>query len=232
MTRALLDVYARWGEVERARAMVERLARLEPGDPSHLITLGQELLQRGDEPGSRAAFSRALERATDRAAAHAALGEIYLDQDQAPRALEHYTQAARLEPEQIGYARGFAEALERVRRFADAEMQWRKSCSLQVRTADPPEARRRIVMLWSNSGELRAKLRELERAFRLAPTDATHAQHAARPSVAAAADLEAGRFLAEGYQCGLGRRRALADATCRGRRNRCWCACSSSRPAT
>ena len=213
IARALLDVYARWGETERAREMVERLARIEPGDPSHMITLGQELLQRGDEAGSRAAFARALERASDRAAAHAALGEIYLDHEKGDRALEHFTQAVRLERDNPGYARGLAEAFERVRRFADAEAAWRTVMELAGNDrASRREARRRIVLLWSNNGELRGKLRELELAFGLSPSDGGPPRVA--PKAAAPPDLEAGRFLAEGYRTlATAGRRARADAT-------------------
>jgi tetratricopeptide (TPR) repeat protein len=213
IARALLDVYARWGETERAREMVERLARIEPGDPSHMITLGQELLQRGDEAGSRAAFARALERASDRAAAHAALGEIYLDHDQGDRALEHFTHAVRLERDDARYARGLAEAFERVRRFADAEAAWRRVMELAGGDrASRREARRRIVLLWSNSGELRGKLRELELAFGLSPSDGGAPRVAPKSPVAP--DLEAGRFLAEGYRMlAAAGRRARADAT-------------------
>lgn len=210
VARALLDVYARWGEVDRAREMVERLARLEPGDPSHLITLGQELLQEGDEAGSKAAFARALERATDRASAHASLGEIFLDHEQPDRALEHFEQAVRLAPDSLSYARGLAEALERTRRFADAEAQWKKVMELagSDRLARR-EARRRIVLLWANSGDLRGKLRELERAFGMPPSDGS-----AAPAPKVAPDLEAGRMLAEGYRAlATAGRRARADAT-------------------
>jgi predicted Zn-dependent protease len=217
VARALLDVYARWGESDRAREMVERLARIEPGDPSHMITLGQELLQRGDEAGARTAFTRALDRASDRAAAHAALGEIYLDHDKADRALEHFTQATKLEPASAGYARGLAEALERVRRFADAEAEWRKVMELSgTDRSARREARRRIVVLWANNGELRGRLRALELAFGVAPSDGGAQRPAAKPTVTppAAPDLEAGRFLAEGYRVlATAGRRARADAT-------------------
>lgn len=210
IVRALLDVYSRWGEHERARRMLERLAALEPGDPSYALALGRELLDRGDETGSRAAFARAIERASDRAEAHLALGELLLDSDRAELAIEQLEHALKLRPDHPPSVRALAEALERTKRWPDAEAHWRKLMDFGDKT-DRRDARRRLVLLWSQTGELRRKTRELEAAFAGSPNPVppnaassnAASQKPASPDRArapVAPDLEAGRFLAECYR--------------------------------
>jgi tetratricopeptide (TPR) repeat protein len=193
VARALLDIYARWGEHDRARELLQRLARLEPGDPSHLFALGQEQLDRGDEAASKATFARALERAVDRDAAHATLADLYLDRDRPAHALEHYERAVRAQPDNVAYLRGLAETLERLKRPAEAEARFREVMAHAGRDAAARrEARRRIVLLWAGSGELRGKVRELEASTGLGEAE--------RQAPAGAVDLEPLRFLAEAYR--------------------------------
>jgi tetratricopeptide (TPR) repeat protein len=196
--RALFDIYARWKEPERAAQELAHLSRIEPDDPTHWMALGEHLLEQGDEAKALAIWRKILTTGGDKARAHAALGSVLLDHDMAERALGEYEAAVRLAPQEIDYLRGLAETLERLQRSSDAAARWQEVLALASDRTLRREARRRVVRLWAVSGELPRKIAEFERAF--APEDG-------KPP-----DVEAGRFLAEGYRVtAVGRRRALGD---------------------
>jgi tetratricopeptide (TPR) repeat protein len=210
--RALLDVYSRWGEQERATARLAQLSRIEPEDPTHVIALGEQLLARGDQEAALGIWRKILTLGNDKARAHATLGATYLDHDMAARALPEYEAAVQLEPQQVEYLRGLAETLEKLQRSADAAGRWQQVLELATDRTQRREARRRVVRLWATSGELAQRVADLERTFLgVAPATA-----ASRPKdgdgAATAAAAEAGRFLAEGYRAlASGRRRAGGD---------------------
>jgi tetratricopeptide (TPR) repeat protein len=196
--RALFDVYARWKEPERAAQELAHLSRIEPDDPAHWMALGEHLLEQGDEAKALAAWRKILGAGDDKASAHAALGSVLLDHDMPERALAEYEAAVRLQPEEIEYLRGLAETLERLQRSSEAAERWQQVLALSSDRALRREARRRVVRLWSVSGELQRRIAEFERAF--------------APEGNGKPDVEAGRFLAEGYRVlAVGRRRSLGD---------------------
>jgi tetratricopeptide (TPR) repeat protein len=65
-TQALANraqVLEQLGRADEARALRERLAKIEPYPPFHFFDLGREAMARGDFKGARALFARELDRA-------------------------------------------------------------------------------------------------------------------------------------------------------------------------
>lgn len=198
--RALLDVFGRWQEPERAQRVLATLRRIEPNDPVHVIALGEQRLEQGDEAGALQIFRRILELGLPPAEAHVQLADTLLDHDMAERALAEYEAAVRLRPDALSALRGLAETLERLARPGPAAERWQEVLALTTDGTLRREARRRIVRLWSSAGELSRKRAELERAF-------WHPQRQSAP------DLEAGRFLAESHRMlATGGRRPVGDS--------------------
>ncbi|MGD8859586.1 MAG: tetratricopeptide repeat protein, partial [Myxococcales bacterium] len=201
--RSLHELYVRWDEPERAARTLQRLARIEPRDPGHLVMLGEQQLAAGQRKRALATWRRILQVTPDRAKGHAALAETYLDHDMPAEALSQWQAAARLQPEQPRHLRGMAEALERLHRVAEAARTWERVLALSKDDrAARREARRRLVRLWAATGELKNRIRALERAFGW-PDPGSGGREP---------DLDAGRFLAEAYRVlGQGRRRLPGD---------------------
>jgi len=182
--QALAELYARWGEDQLAAREVAILARIEPNDPAHLIALGEQQLEAGDQPAAVATWRRILGADGDRAGAHSTLGGVLADHDMLPEAAREYRDAVRIDPDAIEHVRGLANVLERQHQDDDAVEQWMRVLELSVN--DRParrEARQRIVAIWARTRRLDERVRELRRRFDAHPPD-----------------VEAGRFLAEAYR--------------------------------
>ncbi len=144
-TRAELSeaLVLREGGAEEALSLVlEDVAAAE--DPSEgLVAVGRARLAMGDEAKAEGAWRSALSLSPDNAAAHCALGRLYLDQDKLPAALEHLDRACAGEdvPEEAWQAFAIA-ALEsgdfaRCRTLAlqlDPGLEWERA---RGRSADP-----------------------------------------------------------------------------------------------
>lgn len=190
--RGAYALYERWTEVALATRALRTLVRLEPREPSHLVVLGEHLQSHGDSQGARVSWKRIVQVDRDRARAHATLGGVYLEHDLIVEALAAYTEAVKRRPQALAYVRGLAEALERAHRGVQAVEQWQRVLELSGDDRSlRREARRHIVDIWHGRGELESKLSHFERAF----------GWSARRGVIPVdnPDLEAGRFLAEGY---------------------------------
>lgn len=205
--RALAELYSRWSESALATAEVEILARLEPRESMHWVTLGEQYLVAGDRERALAAWRRIVEADANSAHAHATFGEVLLDHEMASEAATEFARAMALDAHSVRAVRGLADALERLNRRKEAADAWQRVLVLaHGDRVQSREARRRVVRLWMQLGELQPRLAEYERAFGWSL--------AAGPlQIAGPPDLEAGRFLVEAYQVvGRGLRGARVDA--------------------
>ena len=57
---AIADLYMRWGKEDLAIVEYERLAKLEPDDITHLVTLGEQYFQKGDKARAMATWKRII----------------------------------------------------------------------------------------------------------------------------------------------------------------------------
>jgi HEAT repeat protein/cytochrome c-type biogenesis protein CcmH/NrfG len=190
---ALAELYTRWGETELAQREVEQLVRIDPSDPAHLIALGEQLLDQGDEPGAVRVWQRILTAEPDRARAYATLAGVYADHAMDARAEEAYREALRLAPDDVEHARGLATVLERpldgetpqqrAARDTEAIEVWQRVIAMDgVERAARREARRRVVAIYGRRRLLQAQLGVWTAAFAATPPD-----------------LEAGRYLSEAH---------------------------------
>lgn len=190
--RAAYALYDRWGEVRLAEGALRALVRAQPHEPANLVALGEHQRRHGDQRGADATFERILRTGGDRAAAHALLGGLYLEQGRGLLALRAFEEAVELQPQVLAYVRGLAEALQRGHRGPEAVAMWARVIELAQDT--PPvrrEARRQMVAIWHGRGELGGKLDQWARHFGWSPRgDAPEVQQP---------DLDAGRLLAEAY---------------------------------
>ena len=192
--QALHDLYARWDEPQRAQRVLERLIAIEPREVRHRVALGESLLAGGDKEAALKAWRKIVTAGGERAAAHAALADVYLDHDLPQKAQTEYRLALKARPDHVPYLRGLAEALERGGLLAQSVEQWKRVLTLSTERLGRREARRHIVNIWASSGELRRRIKEYERAFGWSLGDGEQEfKEGHKP------DLDAGRFLAEAY---------------------------------
>ena len=188
------DFYERIEEGPRAMAILQRLAAGGVRDPRYIIDLGDRYYQQGDKKKAVDTWARLRTVVTNRAEAHAALGEVYLDHDMATEALEALREAVKLAPKNIRYLKSLAMALERTAssqnqrrtltgQYLEALQIWEKVLELSDAAGDAGqsrESRMHIVTLWSLSNQLNAQIAPLVGKF------------AANPP-----DIQAGRMLSE-----------------------------------
>ncbi|HEX2677668.1 MAG TPA: tetratricopeptide repeat protein, partial [Polyangiales bacterium] len=183
----MADLYARWRQDTALARELELLARLDPDEPTHVVALGEAQLAQGKPEAARATFRRILERAGDAAEAHAQLGQVYLEHDLVPDALVEYERALHDRPEDAAFVRGHAEVLERALRPADAAREWEHVLALAGDDAElRRDARKRLINLWAELGELPSRINELE--HKLAAADGGKG------------DPDTARFLADAYE--------------------------------
>ena len=202
---ALVDFYERVDEKQRALTLLQRLAARGSRDPRHIVELGSRFWRDGDKQKAVRTWKRLEVVIPDRAKAHHALGDVYLEHDMAHEALEALESAHRLRPKEVRYARSLALALERMAVSAKSRQQrhryrtqalkiWGELLSgTPSRPQQAQEARQHIVTLWSLGRELTRRVGNLKARL-----------NARQP------DLEAGRLLAE-VQIKLRRYAAAAE---------------------
>jgi tetratricopeptide (TPR) repeat protein len=195
MHETIAELFARFAEPQAAHRELEVLAKLAPGDPDRLIALAESELAQGRRDGARAALRR-VAQASRSFAAHLRLAQIYLDHEFPNEALAEYDTAERLHPQDCQVMRGRAAALARTFRYKDAAAEWQRvlaspSADRQLRR----DARRELVALWDELGELRSHVAELEQ--RCAYTEGSGL---ARDAVMPPCDADSARMLAEAYE--------------------------------
>lgn len=109
------------GDVEGALALLQTLAREQPGDAAVQQRLGEALTEAGDLAGAEAAWRRVTERAPQATQGYAGLGDVLLQQQKAAEAVPVLEKAVALEP---GYRMAhflLGQAYQQVGRTAEAE---------------------------------------------------------------------------------------------------------------
>jgi tetratricopeptide (TPR) repeat protein len=190
----LADFYGRIGESDRSLKVLTRLSQVGANDPGHLTDLGDRYFQDGNQALAIQTWKRILSTVSPRARALAALGEVYLEHDMTPDALASFKEAVQLEPQNLGYKKQLASALERARSYRESRVIWQELAEKARTSGDKilaREARSRIVTLWGFERILEGQLPTLTQKFGTTPPD-----------------VESGRMLAE-VQLHL---RKLADA--------------------
>ena len=181
---AIADLYQRWGKEDLAIAEYERLAKLEPDDLSHIVTLGEQYWQKKDTARAIATWKRLA--ASNKAAGHGRLGEVYAEHGMAAEALASFDRAIKLDDKRPEFYKGRAGVHEGRKEWAAAVQSWEKVLSLiGTKPSDRlarREARRRMVSLITRWGAKEKQyLAQWEQGF------------------AKNLDVEAGYFLVEYY---------------------------------
>ena len=184
---ALADLYSRWSRPDLALRQYQILVRIEPDDPGHIISLGEQYWQRGDKSRALSTWKALLRPNVfpSRDEAYAALGEVYANHDMIPQGLQMYQTALKISPGNPAIYRALGPLYLRARNYDKAVESWEKVIELAVdpeKRAWRREARTSIIKLWHSQRRLEKKLASYEKRFR-SPTP----------------DVEAGYFLGEAY---------------------------------
>lgn len=125
---AIAALYDEWEEPARAIVEYEAVARLEPGEPSHAIALGEAYWRANEPEKARAAWNRldAIETA-DAAFRHGAVLAMHEAWEEATAA---YTKAIARDPTHVDALYGRARAHEEQKQFADAVADARRAVAL------------------------------------------------------------------------------------------------------
>ncbi len=179
----LADFFGRIGENDRSLKVLARLAQIGQNDPSHLVDLGDRYFQDGNTQLAVATWKRILTTVQPRARALAALGDVYLEHDMTQDALAALREAVQIDPQNLGYKKQLAAALERAKSYREAGVLWHELAEKAKKSGDKVlqrEARGRIVTLWGLERVLDQQFGPLRAQFQANPPD-----------------IEAGRTLAE-----------------------------------
>lgn len=180
--RCLAQAALQAGEQGQAEIEVELLRIVTThGDDDFVLDaaerLGGALADRGDVPAALDFLDAVLAKVGEsyRPRYHAALGNLFLDHDDTPSALEHYRLAAALEPEQVSHYVGLAVALTRL---GDWEGSRGLLESAPPRVREAPTLRLAVAQMRNaeanerySGGDYHASMQLYEEATRLAPDD-------------------------------------------------------------
>ena len=123
---ALAALYQKWGDTTHALKESELLVRLEPGDPEHLIALGELHEQRGDKAMARKVWQRIAPNDRAPLAARLRLADVLAEHDEPGEALALVERAAHDHPEDQAVQRKLGDVLDRLRRDVEAELIYRR----------------------------------------------------------------------------------------------------------
>ncbi len=112
MLGAIADLYTRYNKEDLAIAEYERLAKLEPSEISHLVTLGEQYFQKGDKARAIATWKRII--ANGKAPSYAKLGEVLAEHGPSyyTEAEKNYQKAIELDPKYPELYKGRAGLFE------------------------------------------------------------------------------------------------------------------------
>ena len=184
---ALADLYTKWGQPNLAMEQYRVLVRIEPNDPGHVISLGEQYWQRGKKSRALSTWKSLLRPGmfSTRQEAYATLGSVYAEHEMLAKGIQMYKKALRLAPKNPAIYRALAPVYKRARQYDKAVDAWQKVIKLATEPSKRGwrrEARTSIISLWHSQKKLKGKLASYKKRFR-----------ASKP------DLEAGYFLGEAY---------------------------------
>jgi len=161
------DLLGRMGQTEQRRVLLKRLIRLEPGEPDHVLALGELELSEGESEAALATWRGLLSRNPSRAGGLVMLAEVLGDHGLIDEALATLEQALALQPDSLALRRKRASLLERAGQGAAAESEWQ--WVLDQPGADPEtqrEARAHLVSLWKRLAAIPMRARMLTERVR------------------------------------------------------------------
>lgn len=124
---AIADLYSRWGKDDLAIAEYERLAKLEPDDPSHIVTLGEQWWQKGEQKKAQEIWARLK---NGKAVGWAKLAEVEAEHGNTTPAKAAYEKAIELDAKNPDFHKGYASVLEQMREWKNALAEWQKVLDL------------------------------------------------------------------------------------------------------
>ncbi|HEY5949339.1 MAG TPA: HEAT repeat domain-containing protein, partial [Kofleriaceae bacterium] len=123
-----------------AIAQYERLAKLEPDDPAHLVTLGEQYYQKGDRAKATATWKRLA--ASGKATGYAKLAEVMAEHNNPTEAQANYDKAIKLDDKNPEFFKGRATLYESQKKYSEALKDWESALGLIGRKASDRLARR------------------------------------------------------------------------------------------
>lgn len=182
----VVDLWMRYGD-KATRGEVEAtyklLMKLEPEEPSHVMSLGEYYWSIEDKARALATWQRLQKMGAKRGEGRFLYAEALADHDLFAEALSELLAALELAPDNERYVRSLALLYERMGRRPDALSAWQRllerSATSTRTSATTREAREHIIELWEKDERLEAEMSGLMRRFGAEPPD-----------------MAAGRFLA------------------------------------
>src|SRR6185437_11559220 len=168
------DMYTRYNKEDLAIAEYERLAKLEPDDISHLVTLGEQYYQKGDKTRATLTWKRII--ANGKAASFAKLGEVLAEhgKDYYTESEKNYLKAIELDAKNPEFYKGRAALYEAEKKNDKALDDWKIVMSLLgTKPTDRlarRDARRHLVTVLFKANKDASSLADWKRDFGKSPT--------------------------------------------------------------
>jgi tetratricopeptide (TPR) repeat protein len=128
-------VYSDQGKLERAKALLEHAAILDPGNAHIIVAIGVAHARGEEEANAIETLERAIDIAPDDPFAHQNLGACLLKQGDAEKAERHFRISLRSEPDNLRSRYGLAQSLETLGRLQDADGVYQEIIKLAGHTA-------------------------------------------------------------------------------------------------
>ena len=182
----VVDLWMRYGD-KASKVEVESeykiLMRLEPDEPSHVISLGEYYWSIEDKPRALSTWQRLQKMGTKKGEGRFLYAEALADHELPQEALVELKAALDMAPENERYVRALALLHEKIGRRQDALAAWQKllerHAGARRTTAATREAREHIIDLWDKDERLEVEIAGLSKRFASDPPE-----------------MAAGRFLA------------------------------------
>jgi tetratricopeptide (TPR) repeat protein len=165
----LADYYRRAGQLEKARAWLERSLEVQPGMPPVLNNLGFVWQQLGQAGKAVVCFQQALARSPNDATTRNNLGNALILSGQTSEGIGELETALRLAPNSIGTRLNLANALARSGRMPEAAENFDALLKVQPGNAEAQANYGRVLKSLGRGPEA---ITHLEAAVRLQPEDA------------------------------------------------------------
>lgn len=173
----LVDLWLRYGD-KAARSEVENeykiLQRLEPDEPSHVMSLGEYYWASDDKTRALATWRRLLKLGARPGEGQFMLGEILAEHELHEQALAEFRAAIAEDPDNPRFARAIALLYERLGKPGDALGEWNKLIERGSDGRATPmvrEAREHVIQLWDKSRRLDKEIAQLAARFSAEPPD-------------------------------------------------------------